>query len=211
MITAYVIALVLGGGFLALSLFSDLLEGVGADLDVDGDLDVGGDLDLGGDLDADATVVEAGDADGGALKILSLRTFVYTLFGFGLVGVLLTWIWGPERAGTTAAFAGAGGLATGFTASLLFGLVKRSDSGARLGEESFIGLTGRMTLPMGATSPGRVSVFRGDRRVALRALPHPSADATDPESWSDVIVVDMDAGIAQVIPVDTSLELPPEN
>ena len=199
MTVAYVIALVVGGGFMALSLFSDFLEGADVDLDADFDMDADVDVELGG----------GGGGGAGALKILSLRTAVYALFGFGAVGVMLGRLWGPDNASQTAVFATAGGLATGMVASALFGLLKRSDSGDRLGEASFVGLTGKVTLPLDESSPGRVSVFRGDRRIALRALPHASADNTDPGTWSDVIVVEMDAGIARVIPVDDTLELPP--
>ncbi len=193
----YLFSLVLGGGFMVLSILGDLLGGADvADVDLDVDADV--------DLDADAG---GGDA---AFKILSLRTFVYALFGFGAVGTLLDRIWGPENPGLTAAFATTGGVVTGLLASAVFGFLKRSDSGERLGEGSFVGLTGKVTLPLDVGSPGQVSVFRGDRRYTLRALPHGSADSQDSAQWADIIVVEMDGGVARVIPVDHSLRLPPE-
>ena len=195
MTTAYMIALILGGGFMAISLFSDVLEG--ADLDVDVDLD--------GEVDASL----GGSGGAGALKILSLRTIVYALFGFGAVGSMLTRLWGPEQAGTTVLWATAGGLATGVVASALFGMLKRSDTGDRLGEATFIGLTGQITLPMSDESPGRVTVFRGDRTIALRALPHSTAEG-EPDEWKNIVVVEMEDGVARVIPVEETLHLPPE-
>lgn len=195
MTVAYVIALIFGGGLMALSLFSDVLEG--ADVDLDADLDVDGELD-----------VDAG-AGPGALRILSLRTVVYALFGFGAVGVILDGLWGGARPVQTAAFATVGAVATGLVASALFGLLKRSDSGERLAEDSFVGLTGSVLLPIGLERAGQVAVYRGDRKITLRALPHASAGAGEPEDWTDVLVVEMEAGVARVVPVDTTLELPP--
>ena len=127
-----------------------------------------------------------------AFKILSLRTFVYALFGFGMVGTLLSRVWGGENALLTGVFAGVGGAMTGVLASAVFGLLKRSDSGERLNEQSFVGLIGKVTLPIGEERAGQVSVFRGDRRYTLRALPHGSPEASDPEDWGDVVVVEMD-------------------
>lgn len=196
MTTAYMIALIIGGGFMAISLFSDVLEGT--DLEVDVDFD--------GEVDASL----GGTAGAGALKILSLRTVVYALFGFGAVGSMLTRLWGPDQSTQTIVWAAAGGLATGVVASALFGLLKRSDTGDRLHEGTFIGLTGNVTLPMDDASPGRVTVFRGDRTITLRALPHASAES-EPEEWSEVLVVEMENGVARVVPVDSSLSLPAED
>jgi hypothetical protein len=195
MAVAYVFALVLGGGFMALSLLGDVAGGGDvADVDLDVDFDV----------DADA----GGGSDVNAFKILSLRTLVYALFGFGAVGTILSQLWGGAREPQTALFATAGGVATGFIASALFGFLKRSEVGDRAGDTSFVGLPGVVSLPMGPGSPGQVTVLRGDRSYRIRALPHDTAGHLDPEAWKEVLVVEMEGGIARVVPVDEELRLP---
>lgn len=232
MVTLYLFSLVLGGGFLAFSVLGDLLGGhIGdADFDADfdahvdvGDLDVGGvDTDVGGldadvagvDMDTDAggfdhgVDTDAADATHAAAKIFSLRSAIYTLFGFGAVGSLLTWIRGGDAQGLTAAFAVLGGLLSGATINLAFSYVRRSESGTQLSESSLEGLSGTVTLPLADHAAGRIVVEKGGRRVALRALPHASAAGQgEPEAWKDVLVVEMKDGVAYVVPSDDDLLL----
>jgi hypothetical protein len=247
MVSLYVFSLILGGGFLAMSVLGDLLGGHadvdgdlggfdghldldaggidldagGIDLDAGGiDLDAGGlDLDAGGlDLDAGGLDMDAGhldvdaahaelDADAGhfAAKIFSIRTLFYSLFGFGSVGTLLTYLWSGQPL-LTAAFAVVAGLSSGAVINAAFGYVRRSESGLLQAEGSYRGLTGRVLLPIRTGVPGRIIVERGGRRVELRAVPHPSAKG-DPLTWESVFVVDMDMGVAQVAPVEEDLLL----
>lgn len=193
MIALYVFALVLGGGFLALSLLGDVVGGHG-------------DVDLAGDAVAEHLAGhhhDAGDGhDGAAAKIFSVRTVTYALFGFGAVGALLTWLWSGAAPGTIAALAGATGVASATLVNLVFSWVTRSDSGAVEGDESYEGHTGRVTLPI-AGAGGLIRVEKAGREVELRALPHPSAaDRGDPAGWRSVVVVEMEHGIARVAPLD---------
>ena len=235
MVSLYVFSLILGGGFLALSVFGDLFGGHG-DVDLDGDLggfdghleldaggidlDAGGlDLDAGGlDLDAGGLDLDAGhldvdavhaelDADMGhvAAKIFSIRTLFYSLFGFGSVGTLLTFVWSGNPF-LTAGFAVLSGLTSGAVINSAFNYVKRSESGMLQTEASYAGLSARVTLPIRPEIPGRVVVERGGRRVELRALPH-SSGLGDPSTWKAVFVVDMEKGIARVAPVDEEMLL----
>lgn len=237
MVALYVFSLVLGGGFLALSVFGDLfgghgdvefdsdlsgfdghleLDAGGIDVDVGGmDLDAGGlDLDAGGmdmdvgHLDVDATHAEL-TADAGSLasKVLSIRTVFYSLFGFGAVGSLLTFVWTGDSL-LTAGFAVAGGLTSGAVINAAFGYVRRSESGILSGEGAYAGVQGRVTLPIRLEVPGQIVVERGGRRVTLRALPHASAQG-DPSSWRDVLVVEMERGVAMVAPVEEGMLLEP--
>lgn len=201
MLALYLFSLIVGGGFLLLSVLGGGGEG---DLDMDGGLD----LDVGGDLELDALegdvlegVAELDGAEGGdaASRIFSLRTVVYALFGFGATGSLLTW------AGvgliTTLAFSVVGGLASGLLVSLVFHYLVRTASGGHPGDQSLVGLPGTVSLPMGVASPGTILVERDGRRLSLRALPHSAADG-DPGDWRRVIVVDMDGGVARVAPLE---------
>lgn len=226
MVPFYVFSLILGGGFLALSVFGDLFGSQG-DVDLDGDLggfdghlelDAGGmDLDAGGlDLDAGGLEMDAGhldvdsvhaelDADAGhlAAKIFSIRTLFYSLFGFGSVGTLLTFVWSGNPL-LTAGFAVVSGITSGAVINSAFGYVKRSESGMLQAETSYSGLSGRVTLPIRAEIPGRVVVERGGRRIKLRALPHPTGKG-DPSIWTTVVVVEMEKGVARVAPIDEEM------
>lgn len=200
----YLFSLILGGGFLLLSVLGGGGEG---DVDFDGglDLDVGGGADFeleGLDTEALEGASElASDADAAASRVFSIRTLVYALFGFGATGTVLTQL-GLGFA-TTLAFSVVGGLASGLLVSLVFHFLVRTDSGDPPGDASLVGLQGVVTLPLGATSPGTVLVERGGRRISLRALPHSTA-ATEPESWTQVVVVEIEGTVARVAPLDAS-------
>ena len=194
MLGLYVFSLVLGGGFLAFSLLGD---GIGG-----GHHDVGWD---GGGV-GDASGVDDGFLDGHDLhasKIFSLRMVIYGLFGFGAVGTVLS-LAGPG--GALALFSAlAGGLASAGLIRLAFRYLHRADSGAHVGDDSFVGLAGRVTLPLSRATPGSISVERGNRLIALRALPHATAGGGDVSGWCTVVVVDMADGIARVAPVEEDL------
>jgi hypothetical protein len=190
----------------------------GLDLDAGGlDVDVGGiDVDVTGmDLDAGHLDVEAAhaglQADAGSLasKIFSIRTFFYSLFGFGAMGTLLTYTWSGNPI-LTAAFAALSGVASGSLVNVVFGYVKRTESGLLQSEISYRGLSGRVTLPIRAEVPGTVVVERSGRRVKLRALPHASAAGQgDPSAWRSVLVVEMVKGVARVAPIEEDMMLEP--
>jgi len=239
MVALYVFSLILGGGFLALSVFGDLLGGHG-DVDMGGDLggfdghlelDAGGlDLDAGGfdvdagglDLDAGGFDVDAGgldvdathaelqaDAGNFASKIFSIRTLFYSLFGFGAVGTISTYVWSGDPV-LTAFFSVVSGLASGALVNAAFGYVKRTESGFIRSEATYAGVLGRVVLPIRLEIPGKVVVERGGRTVKLRALPHSSAaDQGDPAEWKRVFVVEMEKGVARVAPIEEDLLLEP--
>ena len=185
MLTAYIFCLVVGGGFLALSLFGDVLE-------VDADADAGVDLDVG----------DAGDF----AKLFSLRAIVYALFGFGAAGSVLHLVWGGARPELTAIVAALTGLTTGVLVGAAFGFLKRGSSGAMIGEQSFVGLTAEVSLEITSASPGSIRVVRGERRHGIRAR----LDASCPPEQTlipgqSVVVVGMESGIATVVPVEMKL------
>jgi hypothetical protein len=143
-----------------------------------------------------------GDAgDSAASRIFSIRTVVYTLFGFGATGTALTQL--GLAFVPTLAFSIVGGLASGLFVSLVFHYLVRTASGEPPGDASLIGLMGSVTLPLGGGTEGTVVVYRDGRRISLRALPQPSVTgAGDPADWRQVVVVDVDGGIVRVAPLD---------
>ncbi len=188
MLTAYVFCLAVGGGLLALSFFGDFLD---ADVDFDAD------------VDADLAETAAGT---GIAQVFSVRALINAIFGFGAAGALLHLVWGGGQPMLTAAIAGATGLASGAVISTVFGYLKRTESGGLKEEESFVGLTGEVSLEVGPGSHGTVTVRRGDRRVRLRAR---NADASGGRPTlspgQPVVVVEMNDGIAAVAPVGPRL------
>lgn len=222
MITFYVFALVLGGGFLGISLLGDLVGGHG-DVDFSSDVALDGDISLDAHLDADAGALETdvghtevdtvhAGADGAgahgsnvAAKVFSIRTVTYSLFGFGAVGTLLTYVFRVDAPGTVAAFAVTGGVLSGALINAAFGWVRRSESGAVVGEVTFSGHSGRVTLPV-TPAGGKVVVEHLGKEVELRALPHPSTlGQGDPSTWTSVLVVEMKKGVAFVAPMEREL------
>lgn len=178
MLSLYLFSVIVGGGLLVFSL-----SGHG---DAHGH-DVGG-----GHGGHDAT-------DSNAFKFLSLRTLTYFLFVFGGVGATLTWTW-KGAALLVALLAMVSGLGVGALASAAFQYLRRTDSGNRESEESFVGLTGRITLPIAPGGLGKVLIQRGDRSFEL--LAQPLDTNTAPSKWKSVVVVEMKRGTAIVSPVD---------
>lgn len=178
MTAVYLFSLILGAGFLLLSL----LGGEGTDVDVDFDMD----------MDADV-----GGGDTAAFKIFSFRGLVYGAFGFGATGFIAE----LTGAGTSVTLAAAivGGIASGAMITGLFNWLGRTESGGLPGERSLEGRTGRVMLPIAPTSAGSISVERGGRQFTLRALPHPTAEG-DPESWTEVMIIEVRDGVARVTP-----------
>lgn len=213
MLSVYIFSLVLGGSFLLVSVLGDVFE---ADADLDTDVDVDVEVDFDADVDAGEVghgagteVVHAGDTAHGtaAVKIFSIRGMIYALFGFGAVGSALTWL-GQSGAAVTLASAVVGGLLTGGMVTWLFNWLKATSASNRHDDRGFVGLRGKITLPVGENSAGTVAVERGGRRILLRALPWPDA-AGDSSAWRDVVVMEMDRGVARVAPLEDDLALEP--
>ena len=201
MLSLYAFCLVLGGGFLAVSLFGDAFDTDFGDVDTDLDADLASDL--GGDLETDA---------GGWARILSIRSLIYAVFGFGAVGTGLHIIWGGEQPGVTAAFAGIGGVASGALISVLFSFVKRTESGDRPSEDRYSGLLGVVSLPITDEGGGQIVVTQSDRTFRLPARIHSSvSDRSGSSEWSEVMVIAMEKGVAFVAPAGPELLEAPDN
>lgn len=186
MFSVYIFSVLVGGGFLALSVFGDFLDGMDIDVDVDAELDAG----FGADV----------------AKLLSMRTVVYALFGFGATGAILHWLWGGGSPGLTATVAGVTGVASGALISTAFRYLRRTDAGAALGERSFVGLTGQVSMEIAPEGAGTVKVVRGERRYSVRARLDPAeAERGALGPGQSVVVVGMADGVATVVPVDEKL------
>jgi len=182
--TIYWAALVLGAGLILLSLAGDIFGGdVAVDADADG-------IDTGHDL--------------GALRIFTLRNLTYFMMGFGAVGVVLGWLgtdWSPAF---TAGIAAGTGLLCAAISALAFGYLRRTGSGRMPEDHSLVGLVGDVVLPL-ANGNGKILVRRAGREIELLARPLDEA-ASDSETWTSVLVVEVRDGIAYVAPYRDLLE-----
>jgi hypothetical protein len=188
MTALYWFAMVVGVGMYLFSVFADTS---GADANLDADIDVGGSHHHGID----------------GYKILSLRNATYFLFAFGVTGVSLTWLWNGARGLLTAMLALGIGAIGASISTLVFGWLKRSESGDMPGDRAWLGATAEVLLPLSATGTGKVFVSRGGRSQELLARPFDS-NATEVERWSKVLVLEIRDGIALVAPND---ELAPDD
>jgi hypothetical protein len=93
------------------------------------------------------------------------------------------------------------GLGVGALVSAVFGYLRRTSTGDRESDDSFVGLSGRMTLPFGSGGVGKVMITRGDRTFELLARPF-DASRGDSTSWKSVVVVEMNRSGAVVAPSD---------
>jgi hypothetical protein len=183
MLMLYLFALLVGGGLLAFSL----LGGDGADADFDA---------LSGD---------------NPLQLVSLRTLTYFLFVFGGVGAVLSWAWTSAAAPLVLMFSVAAGLGVSTLASLTFRYLRRTASGLLESEESFVGLAGRVVVPLSRGGIGKILVQRGDRAYELLARAFDTTSG-DPGGWASVVIVEMSRGTALVSPLEdpTLHALPPQ-
>ncbi len=187
MTALYWFALVVGVGLYVVSLSADLLG--------HGDVDASADADLG-----HAEIEGAGDG----FRILSLRNATYALFAFGVSGVALSWIWAGGRPLATAIVATMLGLGGGTLSAFTFRWLRRSDSGELPSDTSLFGMTGRVVIPLTRDGTGKILVRRGSRELELLARPF-DPRLGQPEAWIEVMVIDMQDGVALVSPNDPAL------
>lgn len=185
MIALYLFSAIVGVGLLALGA-------LGGDSGAD-------DLDM-----PDVGDTAGSDSDGSWRNVFSLRSVSYFMAGFGATGSLLTLI----DASPLLTFVLAGGMGS-FAAAVvlvLFGWVRATEGGFDSSSTAYIGATGRVRVPIHASVPGTVDIEHGGRVLTMRARAHARPES-DPSSWTDVIVVDVDAakGIVLVQPVETFL------
>lgn len=166
--TLFLTCLIIGGGLLLVSLlFSD------AEVDLDTDTD---------------------GIDSQALKVLSLRTMTYFLFGFGAIGFLL------RDVGAMALLFGiVGGFVCTAVAEKVFRYLKRTESGAMPDDRSLVGCAGVMTQPFGPSGTGKATIQVGGRTHEMVVRPDETS-AGDPATWKQIVVVEVAGGTLRVAP-----------
>lgn len=190
MTALYWFALVVGVGMYLFSVFADTTGAHGA---------------VDGHVDADAGADHHHGLD--SYKLLSLRNATYFMFAFGVTGVSLTWAWGGTRGLLTALLALAIGAVGAGISTVVFGWLRKSESGEMPGDRAWLGATAQVLLPLSSRGTGKIFVSRGGRAQELLARPFDD-DASNPETWSSVLVLEIRDGIALVAP---NSELSPDS
>ena len=150
-----------------------------------------------GDVDAGHDAGDHHAMDG--YQILSLRNATYFLFAFGVTGVALKWMWGGNRGLLTAIIATAIGMLGATLSTVVFGWLRKSESGDMPGDRAWLGATGAVVLPLSMNGTGKIFVSRSGRSQELLARPF-DHDASNPEQWSNVVVLEIRDGVALVAP-----------
>jgi hypothetical protein len=211
-----------GGGLLVFSVLSGAHHDVG-DVDVHGlDVDAAGfdahlagvDVDVAGaevhvgGLDADHDV-DVGHGGAGALVLgfFRPRNLIFFLAAFGVTGTVLTVTNASTPNATLLLSLAMGGGALLLTHSV-FSWLRRSETGIdAVGDREIVGRTARVVLPMAPGERGRVVCTIADREYYLTA--RVSKDVTERlAAGSEVVVLGVQDGVAEVIPFDMP-ELPP--
>ena len=167
----YLIALLLGGILLALSMVGDVF-----------DVDSIGDTDM----------------DPGDLHILTMRSATYFLFVFGATGAALD-RFGELSWPVTLAAAAVAGLGTALLVARVFGYLRRTESGGIDSDRSLHGLLAEVVVPISSRNGGKITLRRGTERLELLARPFDESDG-DPASWKHVRIIDVREGTALVSP-----------
>jgi len=193
MLGVYLFCTVLGGGLVLLSLL-----GAG-----DHDAGVGDGVDVGGEhAGAGSHVTGAGEL---LLGLFRIRNLTFLLAGFGITGLLGTWL-GAGRV-TTALLAGVMGVSAMLLVHGVFTWLRRTDSAVDvLGDSDLEGTLARVVLPITAAARGRISCVASGQQLFLTAR---LADGQPelPEVGSPVVILRMRGGVAEVAPA-TGLDLP---
>jgi hypothetical protein len=170
MLALYIFAAILGGGLLVIGMF-------------------GGEADAGDVVDADVDL--GGDASGWK-QAFSFQTAAYAMAAFGLTGAALSWVGAPFLPTLLAATAmgGIGGTLVG----IVFGWLRRSQSGFAESSDHYIGGIGTTEVRIPSGGRGRIELVHRGRAFTLPA----TCASGEIERHATVVVIDVVDGVALV-------------
>ncbi|MDH3299737.1 MAG: hypothetical protein OES24_04445 [Acidimicrobiia bacterium] len=203
---SFLIPMILGGLGSDMEVDTDLDTDFGTDFDVDTDVDFDTDFELETDFDTDVDLdsdigsethspVSAGlDASQAIVgSLLSFRSIVFFAAFFGAAGLVFTGL--GYNVVLTLVTALVLGVVAAVANSVLFGLLKSSESTSQFGERTFEGRPAAVTVPIDTDRRGRI-------RIDLAGQPHYLvAESFDGEAFKpghEVVVVEIKDGIARV-------------
>lgn len=165
--------------------------------DIDADLDVGSDADFsGGDLEG------VGDFTG-LIRRIPVSSYTMFLAFFGGVGAVSTWV-GVGVIATLIAAVALGVFAAGFNAAL-FGVLRNTAADSSLSDRELEGRVATVSIPIEGGKRGRIWIDTGSERLQISAASVDGIEA-DFARGDEVVIVEMQAGIASVIAIDPELK-----
>jgi len=180
----YIFSAIVGVPLVALMLFF-------GDADFDGDVDLDADLDADFDADGDLDLDAAGGWLGGSLAgMLSVRSIVFFLAGFGALGLLMGLFWGYDAV-ATAMVASAGGLLGAYLNSALTGWLKRNQTSGEMRLGDIAGSAGTVSVPIEPGKKGKVTIDVDGRPIQMTAR-HFRGKADQLAVGESVVVVEFD-------------------
>jgi len=185
MLTLYLVCLIIGGALVAVSIFA------GGDVDVDADLSA--DVDIEAEADVEGAV---GEGVAAAARFLSLRNAVFFVTFFGLTGTLLTSL-GIGFVLTLISALTIGSVAA-FSIYRLMEFLRTSETGVLPASGALEGAMAAVVVDFDDTRSGKVSVTDGGQTVQLIARVHEQAETRRFGVGDEVVIVDLQDGIAHV-------------
>lgn len=173
----------------------------------EGDMELG---DAGFDVDADiGTDIDFGSADSGLgdftglFRRIPISSYAFFLAFFGGAGTLGTWFdVGFVQTIVLAVMLGLIGAAVNTAA---FSFLRNTDTSSQLSDSQLEGRLATVSVPIEAGKRGRVWLDTGDERVQLTAGSVESAHQQSFERGEQVVIVEMEHGIAHVMGIDPEI------
>lgn len=191
--TLYLICLLVGGFFVALSLFGG--GDADADIDADVDVDVEADYTVDGGADSDAATFETSP---GWVDLLSVRTlFLFAAF-FGLTGTVLSMVGTGEPA--TAIYSLLLGSIIGVGGNYVIQRVGHAHVSSTVSTKEFNGSTAEVLIPFEGSQRGKISLVTRGHRMQIVAQAFEQFGAFLP--GDEVVIVRMHGSVAEVVKPD---------
>jgi membrane protein implicated in regulation of membrane protease activity len=153
--TVYLICLIFGGFFLAVSIFA------GTETDADFALTAGADIDV--DLDGDVS----GEGVTSTIQYFSFRNIIFFVAFFGLTGLILSKLGTPSIA--TFVVASSLGLFSAGLGHKVMAYLKQSEAGGSVNMRDLEGVAAKVTVDVTKSRRGKITVSSKDRIFQLLA------------------------------------------
>lgn len=186
--TIYLVCLIFGGFFLAVSIF--------AGTEADADFALTADVDM--DLDVDTEI--PGEGMTSAIQFLSFRNLIFFFAFFGLSGSLLSRMAAPAMV-TFAAATGLGVLAATLGHKAMQYL-KQTESGASMDLRDLEGLPAKVTVDVSKAQKGKVSVRAKDRIFQILAMVAEEAEGEKFRFGDAVTIIRIEGNTAYIAEAD---------
>ena len=208
MFKIYLACFIVGGIFIAISLFFggdtdadvDVDADVEMDVDVDGDVDFQSDMDIDGDADIDSDAAgDAADSEGlveGA-KFLSFRNAIFFVAFFGMAGTIFNML-GVHALITFPISILMGGVASFLMHKTLNHLV-RNEVDSSLNLTSLTGMPANVTIDLSRQNKGKITLNANGRKFQLLAITADEADRDNFQEGETVIVLRVKDNTAYVV------------